>query len=186
MKRIRWILVGWTCGNAEGQNRTSGDGAWGFLRERRRARERAYPLGRLLWVLSCSATRKYPSGGTAPKYSHKFTIPQSKIKDFCQLSCCGARHLRRLRKGFLICRPLPLRLAKSRLRRLLACMAPAGAHRSARCIRPRRRSPRSPRGGAFPQPSLFRKKTGCDFASGLFSHFSSHSLIWLDFSYSRR
>ena len=78
MKRTRWILVVRTCASAEGHSCTSGGGAWGFLRERRRARERAYPLGRLLWVLSCSAARKYPSGGTAPKYFHKFTIPQSR------------------------------------------------------------------------------------------------------------
>ena len=30
------------------------------------------------------------------------------------LPCCGARHLRRLSKAFLICRPLPQRLAKCR------------------------------------------------------------------------
>ena len=37
----------------------------------------------------------------------------------CHLSCCGARHLRRHPKGFLICRPLPLAQ--------LAVSAPGGA-----------------------------------------------------------
>ena len=51
------------------------------------------------------------------------------------VSCCGARCAPCRRSGCVAHRPLPLRLAKSRFQRLLACTAPAGASRSGRFVR---------------------------------------------------
>ena len=44
----------------------------------------------------------YPPQAALPS----LPIPNTEVKHICP--CCGARHLRRRRSGFLICRPMPL------------------------------------------------------------------------------